>query len=228
MAWWDNSWTKRTKITFDNSDQSEDLDSFPVLIVLTSQRVNYGYIQTDGDDIRFIDSNDSTELYYEVEEWDHGGTSHIWVRVPNIPQNSNTDYIYMYYGNKNVGATSYKNAAEVWNDGYFEMVQHLQETSPNTHEDSTGNNNDSISEAVTTQGSYAGKIDGADEFDGGDVGVRIGDSSSLDVTQEITIEAWVKDDLSSSKGRIVTKVSEMYVLRTNYSCLLYTSPSPRD
>ena len=51
--------------------------------------------------------------------------------------------------------------------------------------------------------------------------IVVGDHGSLDITQQITIEAWVKDDLASSKGRIVTKGGEIYVLRTDWSGQLH-------
>jgi hypothetical protein len=218
-TWWNNSWTKRRKITFNNSAQSENLQNFPVLIKLDSNRIDYTNTQDQGQDIRFVDSDDGTLLPHEIEKWNEAGTSYVWVKVPQIDGSSSTDHIYMYYGN--TGASDGQNKNEVWNDGYFRMVQHLKETS-GTHSDSTSNNNHSTSVDVTTQGSYAGKIDGADEFDGtSNVGVQIGDSDSLDITQQITIEAWVKDDKSSSKGRIVNKVSEIYILRTDWTGQLH-------
>src|SRR5688572_18497256 len=39
--WYDSSWQYRRKITFDNSDQAENLSNFPVLVKLNSSRINY-------------------------------------------------------------------------------------------------------------------------------------------------------------------------------------------
>ena len=99
MAWWDGSWTKRSKLTFNNSDQSENLQNFPVLIKLDSSRINYAATQDQGQDIRFVDSNDTDVLPHEIEMWDEAGTSYVWVKVPQIDGSSDTDYIWMYYGN---------------------------------------------------------------------------------------------------------------------------------
>ena len=94
----------RKTITFDNTDSnigttSEDLINFPVLVKLDSGAdIDYSKTQNSGQDIRFTDS-DGTVLSYEIEEWDETGSSFVWVKIPQIDQNSNTDYIYIYYGN---------------------------------------------------------------------------------------------------------------------------------
>ena len=229
-AWWNPSWTKRRKITFNNSGQAENLQWFPVLITLNSSRIDYGYTKDYGEDIRFVDSDDTTQLPHEIETWNESGTSLVWVRVPQIDSGSSTDYIWMYYGNSGASDDQSKNA--VWNENglnYFRMVQHLKETSGNPHLDSTSNANDSDAIDVYQQGSATGQIDGADELetveepDPSDVGVTIGDSSSLHITGAITIEAWVKPelvDVPTNKHRIVNK-NNCYVLQIRDSSRLY-------
>jgi hypothetical protein len=69
------------------------------------------------------------------------------------------------------------------------MVQHLEETS-GTHYDSTRNYNNGTPENGVTQDA-SGKINGADYFDGVDDYVKVPDSSSLDITDAVTIEAWI-------------------------------------
>ncbi|RKY67947.1 MAG: hypothetical protein DRQ24_12295, partial [Candidatus Latescibacterota bacterium] len=76
------------------------------------------------------------------------------------------------------------------------MVQHLDETiktdgAYNDHLDSTLNNNGGEAEGGTVTDA-TGKIDGADSFDGTDDYLNIADSTSLDISSAITIEAWVK------------------------------------
>jgi len=125
MAWWDDSWGKRVKITFNNSAQSENLQNFPVLIKLNSSRIDYEETKDQGQDIRFVDSNDITLLAHEIEKWDETGTSYVWVKVPQIDGSSNTDYIWMYYAN--AGASDGQNVEAVWSNGYV-AVYHLKET----------------------------------------------------------------------------------------------------
>ncbi len=126
-SWWDSEWQYRQKLTFDNSGQSENLVNFPVLMKLTEPtNIDYANTQDNGQDIRFVDSDDVTQLSYEIEEWNETGDSWIWVKVPQIDGSSNTDYIYMYYGNPS--APDGQNLTEVW-DSNFVMVQHLHEGS---------------------------------------------------------------------------------------------------
>ena len=74
--WWDSNWLERRKLTIKNSDQTEDLDDFPLLVKLNSLRIDYTKTLNAGEDIRFIDDDDLTELKYEIEKWDETGTSY--------------------------------------------------------------------------------------------------------------------------------------------------------
>jgi len=127
--------------------------------------------------------------------------------------------IYIYYG---ISVTPFdtQHIEDVW-DSNFVLVQHLDEIPPYDHLDSTSNNNDSTTIDVMTQGSAAGQIDGADAFDGAQGAgtqhhVIIPDNvnGSLDFTDQITIEAWIKDDVEDQR-RIVYKHWEMYMMRTS-------------
>src|SRR3990167_5742171 len=124
-SWYNTSWAYRRKITFDNSAQAENLTNFPVLVKLDSTRIDYANTQDSGQDIRFADSDGTTLLSYEIEKWDETGSSFVWVKVPQIDTSSNTDYIYMYYGNSE--ASDAQSANGVW-DSNFKSVWHLKET----------------------------------------------------------------------------------------------------
>jgi len=115
-GWWNSNWSYRRKITFANSGRQQFTD-FPALIVLSegSGRIDYTKTQNSGQDIRFVDSNDTTQLDHEIEKWNESGTSYAWVRVPTLDQ-SNTDYIYMYYGYASASDGQNKNG--VWNSNY--------------------------------------------------------------------------------------------------------------
>lgn len=146
--WANENWVYRRKITFDNSGRSA-LTNFPVLIKQTSTDTGFwAHVQSDGDDIRFFDSNNSTELYYEIEKFDYAGKELLaWVKVPQV-DGTNTDNIYLYYGNTTTGATAYKSPANVW-DSNYKMVWHLNDASGRL-QDSTSNNIDSSSEGGMT------------------------------------------------------------------------------
>jgi hypothetical protein len=176
VDWWDTTWTKRQQLTFDNLRQTEDLTDFPVLVKLTGGfNIDYSQTQDNGEDLRFFDA-DGTALAYDIEEWNEGGTSYVWVRVPQIDGWSNTDYITMYYGN--ASAPPGEDSDRVWLSGYA-MVHHLEETS-GTNFDSTANDNDGIHSGAGQD--FSGWISGGNRFNGsGDkIEVRGGDARVRD------------------------------------------------
>ncbi|NIQ77219.1 MAG: DUF2341 domain-containing protein, partial [Anaerolineae bacterium] len=138
-SWWDQSWTRRRKITFNNVVPGQNLFNFPVLIKLDSSRIDYAKTKTLGEDIRFVDADGTTVLSHEIEKWDEAGTSYVWVKVPQIDGPSNTDYIWMYYG---ADASDGQNPNGVWSNGYV-GVWHLKEDpsgTPPQMKDSTNAN----------------------------------------------------------------------------------------
>jgi hypothetical protein len=182
----------RMKITFAGYNKTEALTNFPALVVLGTNLANFAYGQfatTNGYDLRFLDASETTNLNYEIEQWNIGGQSLVWVQVPLIQ--NNTDYIWAYWGK--VTATNQQacttNGA-TWNSD-FKGVWHLA-TSASL--DSTPNrNNGTINGNVTAD---TGQIDGADKFyeeDGNDY-VEIANSATLENVQEnnFTIEGWFK------------------------------------
>jgi len=119
-----SSWSYRKKLTFDNSGQAENLLDFAVLVHLTTSNFDFSHAQSAGQDIRFLDSDDSTTLEYEIEKWTGNTEAWIWVKVPQIDASSSADYIWMYYGNS--GVSDAQDAANGW-DGNFKGVWHLKE-----------------------------------------------------------------------------------------------------
>ncbi len=189
-SWWDTDWTKRKKLVFDNADQSSNLQNFPVLVKLDSDRIDYSSVQDDYDDLRFIDSNDSTELDYEVEVWNESGNSYVWVEVPQINSSSTTDYIYMYYGNSST-STAGEDVSGTWSNSYA-GVWHLNETT-GSYADSSGNSNDSTTVSVTSRSNNGLIGPNAPDFDGTDDYITIDDDNTLDLGT-YTIEAWMNAD----------------------------------
>ena len=97
-SWFDSDWSFRRTLSFDNTAQTENLADVPVLVTLDATRIDYGQTQNNGEDLRFVDG-DGTVLAHEIEEWNEGGTSYVWVKVQQVDGSSDTDFIHMYYGN---------------------------------------------------------------------------------------------------------------------------------
>jgi len=189
-GWWNSDWQYRKKLTFvQDAGQSGALTDFPVMVKITSSDTNFwSHVRDDGYDVRFLDSDDSTQCDFHFEQFDHVTDVMIaWVEVPSIAAYGTTDYIWLYYGNPSASADPQNESGTY--DANFKMVQHLEETS-GTHYDSTANNNDGTPQGGVSQNA-TGQISAADDFDGVDDAVISPDSLSLDITAAVTIEAWI-------------------------------------
>jgi uncharacterized protein DUF2341/concanavalin A-like lectin/glucanase superfamily protein len=196
-------WGFRRKIVFNNVDQTDDLTNFPVLVRLSDSWFDYGHTQDLGEDIRFIDSDLAEILPHEIEKWDEGGASVIWVRVPHIPGSSNEDYIWMYYGN--AAAADSQNPGAVWEPNFI-GVWHLAETEAATtaFDSSLPSYHGTYQNGVVLDRA-GGFDDRAVEFDGDNDRVNLG---GLDVDgarddDGITIEVFAWNDLGNS--RLISK-----------------------
>jgi hypothetical protein len=188
-GWWDKKWTNRLKITLNNSRQTEDLINFPILINLSSKKIDYSKTKIDGTDLRFIDDDGKTELKYHIEQWDPNGYSYIWVNVTRIDANSTTDFIWMYYGN--TAASNIQDPSGTYDSDYV-GVWHLNETvideaMSGVHNDSTSYNNHGTQ---NKNDDILGKIAYGQVFDGIDDKVHVPDDPSLQIV-DMTLEAWV-------------------------------------
>ncbi len=106
-----------------NTD-AENLVNYPALVVIPNGSPLYTDISSNtGDDLRFYDSNETTELAYEIEVFTKAGDSFIWVRVTQIDASSNADYIWMYYGNSTLAAKS--NGPSVFPPSEYNIVVHF-------------------------------------------------------------------------------------------------------
>lgn len=105
-----NAWSHGARIAFPGYAGSETLTNFPMLVRLDAANVpGFSYSQLafpNGADLRFTDSS-GTELGYEIESWNPGGTSLIWVKVPSLAKGGS---ILAYWGNPAATATALPNA----------------------------------------------------------------------------------------------------------------------
>jgi len=180
-------WQYRLPVHIDHTKVDSDLADFPVLVALTSLNFDFSKARSDGYDMRFASNIDGTDvLKYERERHDSSNQlAEYWVKLPSVSSSSDT-YFYMFYGNPT--AADGQDKTNVW-DTNFRMVQHLHESS-GTHYDSTSYGNNGSPFGGVNQNA-TGKIDGADSLDGSDDYVEVSDDASLDITDAITVEAWV-------------------------------------
>jgi len=102
-----------------------DLTDYQVLIELNSTNFDFSHAQTNGEDIRFTDTDSNLSSYW-IEEWDAlNETAKIWVEVPSIPANGTVE-IYCYYGNSEITSVSD-------GDAVFELFDDFEGTSLDTN-----------------------------------------------------------------------------------------------
>ena len=112
FAWWDSDYSTRKEITINHGS---DISDYSVLVLLDYE----SSMQSDFDDIRFIYSDDLTELPYYLQEKNDGVNASFWVKT-NV---SNGDkVIYVYYGNSSVSSNSNFSNAFIYSDDFNDNV----------------------------------------------------------------------------------------------------------
>lgn len=84
----------RAEVTFPGYTGENALIGFPVLVRLAETEGGFSYSQAaaGGADLRFA-SSDGTLLASEIDVWDEGGESLIWVRVPQLTSDTS---VFLY------------------------------------------------------------------------------------------------------------------------------------
>ena len=86
-------------IEFSGYTKTETLTNFPVLVKLGSGSGGFHpatAASTNGADLRFTTSDDTSIIPHEIEDWDASGISTVWVQVPELTSNTT---IKVHWGN---------------------------------------------------------------------------------------------------------------------------------
>jgi hypothetical protein len=189
---WLTGWSYRRPVTIDNTNNSNTLTDYQVLVVVdTASLIQQGKMQVDCDDIRFTDSDGTTLLPYWIEGPINASNTKIWVKVPSIPA-SGTKTIYLYYGQPNAQSeSSIANTfiREIDGGRPLRLCVPMDEGSGSTVYDQSGNNfNGTIYGATWTHGRYGNAL----SFDGVDDYVDFGTAPSLSGTTDFSVAFWLK------------------------------------
>jgi biopolymer transport protein ExbB len=117
QAWWNEDWSYRKQIKIDTTPSglalAEDLNNVPILIKLHTGNFSYFLdLMENGADLRFIANDDQTPLKFHIEKFDPiNEMALIWVQLPKLTANANTESIWMYYGNLNAAKGVDKNGS---------------------------------------------------------------------------------------------------------------------
>ncbi len=125
------------KIGVNGYNRPETLNNFPVLVELGTNVPGFSYSQfasATGGDLRFTDSSGTSEIPYEINQWNPGGISSVWVQMPTLygtnDVSATNNVIYAYWGNAaDVAAPDYttNGAVWLWSAPSYEVVYHLEE-----------------------------------------------------------------------------------------------------
>jgi hypothetical protein len=111
--WFDPNWQYRLPVTVDNSSNANNLTNYQDAVSLSSTNFDFTKAQTNGNDLRFTDTDGTTLINYWIETYNSTKkAAKIWVNVPTIPANAQK-IIYMYFGNP--AASSASNGKSTFN-----------------------------------------------------------------------------------------------------------------
>lgn len=191
MAWWDEKWQYRKKITVDTSEAGAELkgnvSEFPLLIRLHTGNFSFANAREDGSDLRFVNADDKEPLKYHIESFDAvDEMALVWVRIPRLAGGNSQQPIWMYYGNKAAPAAQDKGGVY---DVSTLLVYHMGETEGPPRDQTAYNNHAAELAGLNGSPSIIGKgiaLSGAGEK------LVLPKSSSLDLTKGFTFSTWIK------------------------------------
>jgi biopolymer transport protein ExbB len=208
MPWFNSSYLWKQQITINHSQVSggASLTNFPVLLSFTDVNLktvaNGGKVQnSNGYDIIFTDSTETTQLYHEIETYTAStGAIVFWVKIPTLSYTADTT-IYMYFDNASI-STFQSTATSVWDSNYG-GVWHLADNATNTTvKDSTSNANNGTAAANTSTKHVTGEIGGALSFNGTSDKVALGSTGIPTGNSSYTLSAWFKPNADGVYGII--------------------------
>ena len=112
-AAWNADWTNQKKISVNAVGVSPAQSQFPVVVRLHSGNFDFSGANPDGSDLRFIGSDDKTELKFHIEKYDSvNELAVIWVQLPKIDATDKESYFWVYSGNEKAKASA--DAKSTW------------------------------------------------------------------------------------------------------------------
>jgi hypothetical protein len=180
MAWYNEDWRFRKKLTIQASRVQGSHSNFPVLINHEDLDL-VGKARSDGHDILFTSSDGETKLDHDLESYTPSfGRITAWLKVPSVSSGSNT-VIYMYYCNPS--ASDQSNPVPVWSS--YEAVWHMGSDLSDVSANGWDGTNFGALEVQ-------GKIGNARDFNGSSDYIYLPEGAIVD--NKFTYEAWIRPD----------------------------------
>jgi biopolymer transport protein ExbB len=194
LAWWQTDWSYRKQVTIDTTPKGANISQaagrVPVLVRLHTGNFSFSDAQDNGNDLRFVNSDDKTPLPFHIEQFDPLlGVAAVWVDIPDFPAGS-AKQIWLYYANKKAPVAG--DAAGTF-DADYTLVYHFDEGAGAPPKDKTAYaNNAQNAPAGIDDGAVIGK--GARFAGPAPVTVPASPSLAIAAGGNFSFSAWVKTD----------------------------------
>jgi len=194
MAWADNDYIKRKKVTVTNTFVSGSLRNFPVPIDVTDSDLTV--CNANGFDIVFYNSSNTTQLNHERVSFDNStGALVAWVQTQTISSSKvitctgNTFWMYYDYDGEDTDSST----SNTW-DSDFLSVYHMEDLT-----DSTSNGYD-LKNPNSTPIDSNGMVGNCYDFTAGSSHYMSSSFYDLSTLTEASIEYWIKPDAATEGG----------------------------
>lgn len=202
MAWYNGAWTKRFKITSDNTKVSEAVDNLFYDLNLAPAGF-WAAVRSDGGDIRVTQADGVTEVAREVSGFNQGSqVGSLFFKATGLSTSVDTDF-YVYYGNAlatEPAADATFGKRNVWTS--YLTVNHLDEASGDVTCSKSGTTGTNTGVALGATGKLRTGGTWAEATD------RLSFGDNFDVTAaSLTVSAWINPSaLTADSYVIVSKI----------------------
>lgn len=199
-AWWNDSWSTRTKVVLDTTDKGLALPATVSEVVLPvrlhSGNFDFAVAKPDGSDLRVLGADDKTPLAFEIERFDSiNELAVIWVRVPVVTQGSDKNALHVYAGNAKAPAEA---RAAVFASGHA-AVLHFSETDGPALDAVAG-----LKTATSPQHEPSGLLAGAVRMTGEALELPLAGKLRLAADASLTAALWIRPDTAGESSSLLT------------------------
>ncbi|MES1988386.1 MAG: DUF2341 domain-containing protein [Pseudomonadota bacterium] len=123
-AQWNADWASKKKISIDAKIAADTVSQGEAVVRLHSGNFDFTSVNVDGSDIRFIASDDKTELKYHIEKFDAvNELAVIWVQMPKVTATDKDAHFWLYSGNEKATSTDTKTAWDANTVASFQFAE---------------------------------------------------------------------------------------------------------
>jgi len=195
-----DAWQYNSEVTVQGYAGSETLTNFPILVRISTTAVSgFDYADTEpgGADLRFTAADRAEVLNHEIDEWNPGGVSLVWVQARRIADANES--LYMYWGRAAATAPSYTTNGSTWSNGYvgvWHLSQNPTNDAPEMKDSSPAGNHGTCDATMDTADHLSARIGYGLDLDGTDDDIDCGNAASLMPANAISVQVWARSDVA--------------------------------